>query len=262
MPKPKRRPKNAAVEEAGEAHKIVLSMAAGGRVVRDDPGPSNGAVGASDASSPGAKTRKTKSNDRVSRPPPREQQSQSVPTAGSRELQAAKRGTSAATIAIVACCGGIMGSLATIGAAKYLPLALVPSAIANGDVVQRLAHIDSELAALKASIATSAPKDAARGEEQSGSLPETGAKAASDTTGPKPEAASAPISTASPPTDSVVDGWVLRNVSGGSALVEGRPGLIQVMPGDSLPGVGRIETIKREDGRWVVVTSGGLIVSR
>jgi len=146
--------------------------------------------------------------------------------------------------------------LATIGAAKYLPVALVPSAIANSDLVHRLAHIDSELAALKASTA----KDAARGEEQSGSLPEPAAKGANDTTGPMPDAA--PVSTASPATDSVVNGWVLRNVSGGSALVEGRPGLIQVMPGDSLPGVGRVETIKREDGRWVVVTAGGLIVSR
>jgi hypothetical protein len=38
--------------------------------------------------------------------------------------------------------------------------------------------------------------------------------------------------------------------------------LIQVMPGDSLPGVGRVESIKRQDGRWVVVTSKGLIVTR
>jgi hypothetical protein len=28
-----------------------------------------------------------------------------------------------------------------------------------------------------------------------------------------------------------------------------------------VPGVGRIETIKKQDGRWVVVTSRGLIVS-
>lgn len=150
--------------------------------------------------------------------------------------------------------------MATIGAAKYLPVALVPSAIVNSDLVHQLAHIDTDLAALKASIATSALKDAARAEEQSGSLPEEGARGANDTTGPMPDAA--PISTASPATGSVVNGWVLRNVSGGSALVEGRPGLIQVMPGDSLPGVGRVETIKREDGRWVVVTAGGLIVSR
>jgi hypothetical protein len=270
MPKPKRRPKNTAVEEAGEVQKIVLSMPVGGQSVRTKRGSSDNAVGTqtSNNTSPGAKPRKpprteTKSSDRVSPPPPRERQvaPQSPPASASRESSGARRGPSAAIMAIVACFGGIVGSLATIEAAKYLPVAVVPSAVANSDLVRRLAHIDSELAALKASIATSAPKDEAPGEDQSSSLPQ-GAKVADDSTGPMPDAPSPPVSTASSVTGSVVDGWILRNVSGGSALVEGRPGLIQVMPGDSLPGVGRVETIKREDGRWVVVTVGGLIVSR
>jgi hypothetical protein len=76
------------------------------------------------------------------------------------------------------------------------------------------------------------------------------------------EAPAQQVSTAPPPTSSAVEGWVLRSVYGGSALVEGRPGLIRVMPGDSLPGVGRVETITRKDGRWVVVTERGLIVAR
>jgi hypothetical protein len=29
-----------------------------------------------------------------------------------------------------------------------------------------------------------------------------------------------------------------------------------------LPGLGRIENIRRQDGRWVVVTSKGLILAR
>lgn len=265
MPKPKRRPKNTAVGDAGEAN-VVVSMPVVGRLGRTARGLSDSevAIQASDTISPSTKARKarrveTKSSDRV--PPPRVQQAapQSPPTSASRESPRAKRGASAATIALVACCGGIVGSLATIGAAKYLPVATVSSAIANGDLVHRLAHIDSELAALKSNIATS---DAARGEDQSGGVPERAANSALDTTGPMPGAAQTPASTASPANDSVVNGWVLRNVSGGSALVEGRPGLIQVMPGDSLPGVGRVETIKREDGRWVVVTAGGLILSR
>jgi hypothetical protein len=271
MPKPKRRPKDSAVEEAGASQKIVLSMPAGGRSARTERVSSDSAVSTqpSDTGPPGAKARKarrieTKSSDRVLPSPPREQQvaQQSPPTSASRDSPGAKRGPSAATMAIVACFGGIVGSLATIGATKYLPVALAPSVIANSDLDYRLVHIDSELAALKASIATSAPKDTTRSEEQSGSRPEQGAKGANDTTGPMADAPSAPASTASQATDSVVDGWILRNVSGGSALIEGRPGLIQVMPGDSLPGVGRVETIKREDGRWVVVTAGGLIVSR
>jgi hypothetical protein len=269
MPKPKRRPKNTAVQEAGDVQKIVVPL--GTRSARTERGSGDNAVGtqAPNTTSPGVKARKprrteTKASDRAPPPPPRERQvaPQSPSTSPSRESPGSKRGPLAATMAIVACFGGIAGSLATIGAAKYLPVAVVPFAIANSDLVHRLAHIDLELAALKASIATSAAKDEGRGEDQSSSLPEQGAKVANDTTGPMPEAPSPPVSTASSETDSVVDGWVLRNVSGGSALVEGRPGLIQVMPGDSLPGVGRVETIKREDGRWVVVTARGLIVSR
>ena len=59
----------------------------------------------------------------------------------------------------------------------------------------------------------------------------------------------------------VVEGWVLRSVSDGVALIEGRHGVIEIEPGDSLPGIGRIHEIKRQDGHWVVVTPKGLIVS-
>ncbi|AWL99446.2 hypothetical protein [Bradyrhizobium amphicarpaeae] len=59
-----------------------------------------------------------------------------------------------------------------------------------------------------------------------------------------------------------VDGWRLRNAANGGALIEGRDGLYEVYPGDPIPGVGRVDAIRRQDGRWVVVTSKGLIVSR
>jgi hypothetical protein len=41
-----------------------------------------------------------------------------------------------------------------------------------------------------------------------------------------------------------------------------RMGVFEVVPGANLPGLGRVETIRRQDGRWVVVTSRGLIVAR
>lgn len=59
-----------------------------------------------------------------------------------------------------------------------------------------------------------------------------------------------------------IDGWVLRDVSNGGALIEGRGGLYEVYAGDPIPGVGRVDAIRRQDGRWVVVTSKGLIVAR
>jgi hypothetical protein len=57
-----------------------------------------------------------------------------------------------------------------------------------------------------------------------------------------------------------VDGWVLHRVNRGVAYIQGRTrGVIEVERGDVVPGVGRIEAIRRQEGRWVVVTSRGLI---
>ncbi len=61
----------------------------------------------------------------------------------------------------------------------------------------------------------------------------------------------------------MVAGWVIREVFDGRAVIEHeRLGFYEVVPGANLPGVGRVETIRRQDGRWVVVTPKGLIVSQ
>ena len=54
----------------------------------------------------------------------------------------------------------------------------------------------------------------------------------------------------------------LRDVANGSALIEGRRGMYEVYAGDPIPGLGRVDAIRKQDGRWVVVTSKGLIVAR
>jgi len=59
-----------------------------------------------------------------------------------------------------------------------------------------------------------------------------------------------------------IDGWRLRDVANGGALIEGRGGLYEVYAGDPIPGLGRVDAIRRQDGRWVVVTPKGLIVAR
>jgi hypothetical protein len=59
-----------------------------------------------------------------------------------------------------------------------------------------------------------------------------------------------------------VEGWILRDVAHGSALIEGRQGIFEVYAGDPVPGLGRVDAIRRQDGHWVVVTSKGLIVAR
>jgi hypothetical protein len=75
---------------------------------------------------------------------------------------------------------------------------------------------------------------------------------AAKTDAAKPEAGRLPM----------VEGWVLRDVVHGGALIDGRRGMYEVYAGDIIPGLGRIDAIRRQDGRWVVVTSKGLIVAR
>jgi hypothetical protein len=61
----------------------------------------------------------------------------------------------------------------------------------------------------------------------------------------------------------IVDGWVLTSVGRrGNAIVASRNGYYEVYPGDPLPGVGRVQDIRYQGGRWVVVTPKGLIVRR
>ena len=80
-------------------------------------------------------------------------------------------------------------------------------------------------------------------------------------------AAAAPVPAPAAPKTEVgrlptIDGWVLRDVANGGALIEGRGGLYEVYAGDPIPGIGRVDAIRRQDGRWVVVTSKGLVVAR
>ncbi|MFN5034923.1 MAG: hypothetical protein ACK5E0_00100, partial [Bradyrhizobium sp.] len=80
----------------------------------------------------------------------------------------------------------------------------------------------------------------------------TPAAAAAAPAAPRPEVGRLPV----------VDGWALRDVGNGGALIEGRGGIYEVYAGDPVPGLGRVDAIRKQDGRWVVVTSKGLIVSR
>lgn len=81
---------------------------------------------------------------------------------------------------------------------------------------------------------------------------------------PTTVAAAVPAATAVPPKPDVgrlprVEGWVLRDVGNGGALIESRQGIYEVYAGDPVPGLGRVDAIRKQDGKWVVVTSKGLI---
>jgi hypothetical protein len=53
--------------------------------------------------------------------------------------------------------------------------------------------------------------------------------------------------------------WRVRDVFDGTAVYEGPRGIVEVAPGEVIPGVGRVEAIVRSGRGWAVATSKGLI---
>src|SRR5712692_719873 len=56
-----------------------------------------------------------------------------------------------------------------------------------------------------------------------------------------------------------IEGWTIREVNGGTAVLEGPNGIWKATRGDTVPGVGKIDSIVRWGNRWIVATSRGLI---
>jgi hypothetical protein len=205
----------------------------------------------------------------------------------------------AAVVAIAASVGAISGALATAGMMHFASPA--PAQVADTSALESsVARIDADVVALKANVEHTSKtglgqfnrtndrlekleKAQAEPMAKIAKLSEsvdklratppaapTQAAAARETTGsiaPTQAATAAAAPAPAPPKTEIgrlptVEGWVLRDVSNGGALVEGRNGLYEVYAGDPIPGVGRVDAIRRQDGRWVVVTSKGLIVAR
>ncbi len=62
------------------------------------------------------------------------------------------------------------------------------------------------------------------------------------------------------PKTETLEGWALRDVYDGVAILEDRRRrLVEVGRGDAVPGIGRVEAIERRGRQWVVVTRLGII---
>ena len=59
----------------------------------------------------------------------------------------------------------------------------------------------------------------------------------------------------------VISGWVVRDVYQGVALVEGKRGPMEVVPGMAIPGAGVVKSIERHGSGWTVTTTKGQIAS-
>jgi hypothetical protein len=197
----------------------------------------------------------------------------------------------AAVIALAAVTGAVGGALATSAMGHFL-VRDDGKVAANHALEESIARVDADVASLKANLDRASKSSGAqfaktneRIDKVEKAQAEPAAKLAklSETVDklrvpPAPAVAAvaatpvaAKETTASIPTPTpkpeiarlpTVDGWVLRDVANGGAMIEGRQGLFEVFAGDPVPGLGRVDAIRKQDGRWVVVTSKGLIVGR
>ena len=194
----------------------------------------------------------------------------------------------AAVVALAALAGAVGGALATAALGRLAGDAA--TATASHGLETSIARIEADILALKASVEQAAKTGTSQFSKASDRLDKlekaqaepsaklaklsepvdrlrsvsTAAPAAAptkDVTGSiAPPATNPPkVEVARLPT---VEGWVLRDVGNGAALIQGRQGIYEVYAGDPVPGLGRVDAIRRQDGRWVVVTSKGLIVAR
>jgi hypothetical protein len=223
---------------------------------------------------------------------PRSEAAQGSGMFGKRRLAAL-----AAVVALAVLTGAIGGALATVGLKHFADDDAATSG--NRPLEASIARIDGDIAALKANIEQTAKtgmsqfskasdrldkveKAQAEPAARLAKLSEAVDKLRSLSTASPASVAAAPVaakevtgSIAPPATAAPVgapkadvarlptlEGWVLRDVGNGGALIQGRQGMYEVYAGDAIPGLGRVDAVRRQDGRWLVVTSKGLIVAR
>jgi hypothetical protein len=188
----------------------------------------------------------------------------------------------AATIALAAGIGSFVGSLTASGIGRPAP-EMAPSAnTADASAVLRALKAQiAELSTMKSSLDGSvrnantqfaAISDRLDRVERTAAAPSAQLAHIADTVDRLDKINTAPettgsIGTSVPPsdakiTDRIVQDWLVQEVRGDRALVESRSGgLFEVGAGSVLPGLGKVESVKRQDGQWVVVTARGLITS-
>jgi hypothetical protein len=189
----------------------------------------------------------------------------------------------AATIALAAGVGSFVGSLTGVGVGRLAPEAAPSANTADaGSVLRAVKSELAELSAMKSnldgSIRNANTQFVAIAErldrvERAATNPAAQLAHIADAVdrlnkinaAPETTGSIAPMTTspAEPKiVDRIVEDWVVQDVHGDRALVEGRNGsLFEVGAGSILPGVGRVEAVKRQDGQWVVVTARGVITS-
>jgi len=190
----------------------------------------------------------------------------------------------AAAIVFAAALGAVAGAATTSSLLRDpSPPADMMAANANRALQDSVAQLGSELATLKAGIASAQRSTSTQFGKLAERLDRT-EKAQAEPAGKlakiqesidrleqrqqhvaAPAAAPEVTGSVAPKEESrtqVAEGWRLRDFYDGQAVVEGRNGMLfRVAPGSNVPGLGKVETIKRENGKVVVVTASGIIAA-
>jgi hypothetical protein len=192
----------------------------------------------------------------------------------------------AAAIVFAAALGAIAGAATTSSLLRDTsPPADMIAANANRALQDSVAQLGSELSTLKAGIASAQRSTStqfgklaerldrtekaqaepvgklAKIQESIDRLEQRQQHAAAPVAAPAPEVTGS-VAAKEEARPQVVEGWRLRDFYDGRAVVEGRNGMLfRVVPGSNVPGLGKVETIKRENGKVVVVTASGIIAA-
>jgi len=177
----------------------------------------------------------------------------------------------AATVAFAATFGSFVGSVSGSGFVRYLyPAAPEPvterASMENyGDTLRAMKQQLADLSAIKANLDTTSRSTTTQIAKIADRLDRLDQRASTETTGSiaaAPAPIPAPVAEQPKLTDRILQDWIVQDVQHGRALVESRyGGVFDVGAGSVLPGVGRVDAVKRQDGQWLVVTVRGTITS-
>jgi len=131
---------------------------------------------------------------------------------------------------------------------------------ATGPVITKLQELIERLDRIERSAAVAALSKVPQPAVANNSIPGTTPTALA----PDVAAATAAKSRDNAPTAETnkIQNWILREVIDGTAILQGPRGIIGVSMGDLIPGVGRVQSIAKKGGRWIVATSKGVISAR
>src|SRR5262245_14966893 len=197
--------------------------------------------------------------DHEIRPPRRDEFTASEPPASAQWIQLALLG---GALAVGLCLGWIGGFVTSrffipTSVAAVPPADLSPCAREGSCAAAKSDREASKAAGPRARIIE---RSSARGMREASAAPNRGETTTSSIS-TQEHAKIEPRPTMPETRPTTIEGWTIREVNGNTVVLQGPGGVWRVTQGDTVPGVGRIDSIVRWGSRWIVATTRGLITT-